>query len=81
VALAVEQRRVLAVARLQRLDVAGQLTLQVLGAVGAADQKLAAGGAVEQAALLAQLAILGIQLDPGLGAHEAILRAPVRGLI
>ena len=39
VALAVEQRRVAALARLERLDVVGQLPLQVLGGVGPADQR------------------------------------------
>ena len=63
VALAVEQRRVAALARLQRLDVVGQLPLQVLGRLGAGDEQLAALGAVEQAALLAQLPVLGVELD------------------
>ena len=62
VALAVEQRRVLALAGRQRLDVVGQLPLQVLGGVGPADQQLAAVGAIEQPAFLTQLPVLGIQL-------------------
>ena len=49
--------------RRQRLDVVGQLPLQVLGRVGPADDQLAALGAIEQPALLAQLPVLGIQLD------------------
>jgi hypothetical protein len=63
VALAVEQGGVEALARLQRLDVVGQLALQVLGGVGAGDGDDAALGAVEQAAFLAQLPVLGIELD------------------
>ena len=70
VALAVEQRRVLALAGRQRLDVVGQLPLQVLGRVGAGDEQLAARRAVEQAALLAQLPVLGVELDgDGIGGH------------
>ena len=74
-ALAVEQRRVLALAGLQRLDVVGQLALQVLGRLGAGDQQLAAGGAVEQPALLAQLPVLGVELDP----VASVLMGPILG--
>ena len=69
VALAVEQRRVLALADRERLDVVGQLALQVLGPVGPEDGDRAAAGAVEQAAFLAQLAVLGIELDGRHGSH------------
>ena len=48
VALAVEQRRVAALARRERLDVVGELALQVLGRLRAADLKRAALGALEQ---------------------------------
>ena len=71
-ALAVEQRRVAAVARLERLDVVGHLSLQVLGGVGALDQELAAAGAVDQAAALAQLAVLRIQLYLCLGGGHRV---------
>ena len=63
VPLAVEERRVAALAGLERLDVVGELPLQVLGRVGAADEDLAAPGAIEQPAFLAQLPVLGVELD------------------
>ena len=62
-ALAVEQRRVAALAGLERLDVVGQLPLQVLGRLGPLTQQLAPLGAIEQPALLAQLPVLGVELD------------------
>ncbi len=71
VPLAVEQRRVAALARLKGLDVVGQLPLQVLGGFRPRDEQLASAGAIEQAALLAQLAVLGIELDcHGFGHHR-----------
>ncbi len=70
VALAVEQRRVGALARLQRLDVLGQLALQVLGRFAARDQELAAVATIEQAALLAQLPVLGVELGDRRGGHR-----------
>ncbi len=60
VSLAVKQRRVAALAGRQRLGVVGDLALQVFGCVGAVDREHAASGAIEQAALLAQLAVLGV---------------------
>ena len=63
VALAVEQRRVAALTRLKRLDVVGDLALQVLGCVGPGHEQHAAPAAIDQPALLAQLAVLGVQLD------------------
>ena len=63
VALAVEERRVTALVRTERLDVVGELALQVLEGIRAADEDLAAPGAVEQPAFLAQLAVLGVELD------------------
>jgi hypothetical protein len=63
VPLAVQQCGVLTLARAEGLDVIRQLSLQVLGGVGAGDEQLAARRAVEQAALLAQLPVLGVQLD------------------
>ena len=47
-ALAVEQRGVAALAGLERLDVVGQLALEVLGRLGAGDRQLAAVGAIER---------------------------------
>ena len=61
-ALAVEERRVGALAGLERLDVVGQLPLQVLGRVRAADHDDAAR-ADRSTGLLAKRAVLPIELN------------------
>ena len=61
--LAVEQRGVAALAGLERLDVVGELALEVLGGLGAAELELAPVGAIEETRLLAQQPVLAVQLD------------------
>ena len=63
VPLAIEQRRVATLAGSKRLDVVGELALQVLGRFGPLQQQLAASGAIEHPALFAQLPVLGVELD------------------
>ncbi len=63
VPLAVEQRRVLPVPDLQRLDVVGQLPLQILRPVRPAHEQHPAPGPLEQPAFLPQLPVLRIQLN------------------
>ena len=59
VALAVEERGVAALTVLDRLDVVGQLTLQVLGGIGAGDQHAGAVPA-QESRLLAEGAVLPV---------------------
>ena len=63
VALAVEQRRVAALALAERLDVVGQLALEILGGLGAADVEHAPLGAPQQPGALAQRPVLPVELD------------------
>ncbi len=79
VALAVEQRRVATLARSKRLDVVGQLPLQVLGRFAALKQQLAPARAIEQPALFAQLPVLGVELDCRRFGHRAILGSAGNG--
>ena len=65
VALAVEQRRVAALAGRERLDVVGELALQVLGRLGAGDRDQPPVGALERSGALAQDPVLGVELDRG----------------
>jgi hypothetical protein len=62
VSLALEQRRVAAEARLERLDVVRELALQVLRRFRPFEDQLAAPGAVEEAGPFAQDAVLGVDL-------------------
>ena len=66
VALAVEQRRVAAPVGLERLEVVGELALQVVGGVGAADQQ-AASLPRQEPGLLAEGPVLPVELDLGRG--------------
>ncbi len=71
--LAIEQRRVAALAWPKRLDVVRQLPLQVLGSFRSRNEQLAPIGAIEHPALFAQLPVLGIDLDCHGFSHRAIL--------
>ena len=62
-ALAVEQGGVAAFARRERLDVVGQLTLQELRGLAAADHEARPAGAIDQPGLLTQGAVLGVELE------------------
>ena len=64
VALAVEQRRVAAPVGLHRLEVVGELTLQVAGGVGAADQQRPSLPD-QEAGLLPEGPVLPVELDLG----------------
>jgi hypothetical protein len=75
-ALAIEQRRVLALAGRERLNVVGELALQVLGGLAAAQDQLRALGAIDQPRTLAQQPVLPVELDRRLGAHGTSVRSP-----
>ena len=64
-ALAVEQGGVAALARLERLDVVGELSLQELGGVGARDEDRAPLVALQHPRALAQDPVLAVELDLG----------------
>ena len=70
-ALAVEQRRVATGAGLERLDVVGQLALEELGGLGAADGELRPGGAIDQPRALAERPVLRVDLED-LGHHARL---------
>src|SRR5215204_4514581 len=74
-ALAVQQRRITALAHVEGLDLICELSLQVFRRCGAGCQQLAAHGVVEQPALLPQLAVLGVELHGGGICHEPIVGA------
>ena len=65
VSLAVEQRRVAALARGERLDLVRELTLEVVGGLGTADPQRPALLALEDARALAEDSVLGVELDLG----------------
>ena len=69
VALAVQQGGVLTLAGRQRLDVVGELALEVLGRLGSLDAEDAALGAVDHPGVLAQHPVLGVQLNRCLRAN------------
>ena len=70
VALAVEQRGVAALLRLERLDVVGELALQVLGGVGPADEQHRPVPD-DESGLLAEGPVLPVELDLGRGLGHA----------
>jgi len=69
VSLAVEQGGPASRARIQGFDVVRELTLEILRGIGATAGEHPAAGAVEQSALLSELAVLSVQLDEGPGGH------------
>jgi hypothetical protein len=69
VTLALEEGGVAAGPRFQRLDVVGDLALQVLGGIGATDDQLAARGAVEHPSAFTQDPVLGVDLGQQGGSH------------
>jgi len=73
-ALAVEERRVTALAGCERLDVVGELSLQELRPLAAADHQAGAIGAVEEPRLLADGAVLRVDSE-GVRWHRWIVGA------
>jgi hypothetical protein len=74
VALAVEQGGVAALTRRQRLDVVGELALEVVGGLGAGDEEHAALGAVDQSSALAERPVLAVELHRRRSVHASSLR-------
>ena len=60
-------------ARGQALDVARELALEEVDGVGPADRKHPKGRPADEGRLLAELAVLAVELDRRLGRHEPIV--------